>query len=56
MNVATITSCQTLVQVLLLSLFMPALIAAGGISCEIHEGIGLEGKDIGGDYEESSTS
>ena len=40
---------------LLLSLFT-ALIAAGGISCEIHEGIGLESKEIGGDDEESSKS
>ena len=32
------------------------LIAAGRISCEIHEGIGLEGKEISGDDEESSTS
>ena len=33
-----------------------ALIAAGEISCEIHEGIGLEGKEIDGDDEEPSTS
>ena len=32
------------------------LIAAGGIMCEIHEGVGLEGKEIGGDDYESSTS
>ena len=44
-NVATITSCQKLVKELLLSLLM-ALIVAGGISCEIHEGIGLEGKEL----------
>ena len=44
-NVATITSCQKLVKELLLSLLM-ALIAAGGISYEIHEGIGLEGKEL----------
>ena len=33
-----------------------ALIVAGGISCEIHEGIGLEGKEISSDDKESSTS
>ena len=30
-----------------------ALIAAGGILCEIHEGIELEIKEIGGNDEES---
>ena len=54
-NIATITSCQKLVKELLLSLLM-ALQAAGGISYEIHEGIGLEGKEIGGDDKECSIS
>ena len=30
------------------------LIAAGGVSCEIYEGIGLEGKEI--DYEDEEYS
>ena len=33
-----------------------ALIAAGGIMCEIYEGIGLKGKEIGSNDEESLTS
>ena len=33
-----------------------ALIAGGEISCEIHGGIGLEGKEIDSSDEESSTS
>ena len=40
---------------LLLRLFT-ALIAAGGISCEIYEGIGLESKEIGGNDKESTIS
>ena len=54
-NVATITLCQKLVKEILLSL-LTALIAAGGILCEIHECIGMKGKEIGNDDEESSIS
>ena len=33
-----------------------ALIATGGVSCEIYGGIGLEGKEIDNEDEERSTS
>ena len=52
-NAATITLCPKIVKGLLFSLFT-TLIAAGEISGEIHEGIGLEGKEIGCDDKESS--
>ena len=54
-NIATITSCQKIVKELPLSLFRE-LIGADGILCEIYEGIELQGKEISGNDEESSTS